>query len=261
MDRAYASGAAGTPPAPPASPSIGYPQPANPGLGAPATRPGKYWYYMMTEEIRNVIAAAGLTPDQADVTQLGDAISAMIAGSATPTSIGTHTISIPAAALRPRSANGCAFLATTPGAAGQPDVDYLAFDGDAVEYAKISIPMPKGWNEGTVQAEFQWRRASGTGVANVVWGMRAVAVSDNDTPATNFGANATVTDDAKTTTANFSLSGKTGACTIGGAPVEGDMVMFEFFRLPTDAADTLTSVDAWLTSVRLTYTTAAATDA
>lgn len=82
MDRAYASGAAGIPPAPPASPSIGYPQQANPGLGAPATKPGKYWYYMITEEIRGVIAAAGITPDQADVTQLSDAISAMITAQA-----------------------------------------------------------------------------------------------------------------------------------------------------------------------------------
>lgn len=77
MDRAYASGAAGIPPAAPASPSIGYPQAANPGLGAPATKPGPYWYHMITEEIRGVIAAAGLAPDQADVTQLSVAITKM----------------------------------------------------------------------------------------------------------------------------------------------------------------------------------------
>lgn len=78
MDRAYASGAAGTTPAAPVTPSVGYPQAANPGLGAPATKPGPYWYYMITEEIRGVIAAAGITPDQADVTQLVDAILALL---------------------------------------------------------------------------------------------------------------------------------------------------------------------------------------
>lgn len=259
MDRSYLSGAAGTPPAAPAAPSVGYPQSANPGLGIPATKPGKYWYYMITEELRAVIAAAGITPDMEDVSQLSQAIAELVA--AAPNPVGPHTISIPAAALRPRATNGCAPLAVSAGAAGQPDVDYLAFDGDAAEYAKITIPMPKGWNEGMVKAEFQWRRASGTGAADVVWGMRAVAVSDNETPVTNFGSNATVTDDAKTTTANFALSGFTGDCTIGGSPAEGDLVMFEFFRLPADAADTLASVDAWLSSVRLTYTTAAATDA
>lgn len=36
------------------------------------------------QEIRNVIAAAGLTPDRTDVTQLGDAISAMISAAAPP---------------------------------------------------------------------------------------------------------------------------------------------------------------------------------
>lgn len=259
MDRAYLSGAAGTPPDAPAVPSVGYPQPSNPGLGVQATKPGKYWYYMITEEIRAVVAAAGITPDQGDVTQLAQAIAELVA--AGPNPVGPHTISIPAAALRPRSTNGCTPLAVSAGAAGQPDVDYLAFDGDVQEAAKITIPMPKGWNEGTVKAEFQWRRASGSGAANVVWGVQAVAVSDNETPVINFGSEATVIDDAKTTTANFSLSGFTGNCTIGGSPAEGDLVMFEFFRLPGNVDDTLASVDAWLTSVRLTYTTAAATDA
>lgn len=89
MDRAYASGAAGTPPAAPAAPSTGYPQAANPGLGAPATKPGPYWYYMITEEIRNVITAAGLTPGQTNVTQLSDAISAMIVAQAPQLPAGT----------------------------------------------------------------------------------------------------------------------------------------------------------------------------
>lgn len=256
MDRHLdASGAASAPTAPVNALGANvYPQ----GGMAPS-EPGPWWFHMVAEEMRNLIVAAGLTPDRGDLDQLAQAVAELVA--AAPNPVGPHTVSIPAGALRSRATNGCAPLAVSAGAAGQPDVDYLAFDGSAVEYAKITIPMPKGWNEGTVKAEFQWRRASGAGAADVVWGMRAVAVSDNDTPAANFGAAATVTDDAKTATANFSFSGFTGDCTIGGGPAEGDLVMFEFFRLPTDAADTLDGVDAWLTSVRLIYTTSAPTDA
>lgn len=89
MDRAYASGAAGIPPDAPVNPSVGYPQAANPGLGAPATKPGPHWYYMITEEIRKVISDSGLIPDHATPTQLSAAISAMIAAQAPQLPAGT----------------------------------------------------------------------------------------------------------------------------------------------------------------------------
>ena len=74
MDRAYKSGASATPPAPLVSPSMGYPQTGDPVSGAPTTKPGAYWHYMVTEELRAVIVAAGLTPDQGTVNQLLQAI-------------------------------------------------------------------------------------------------------------------------------------------------------------------------------------------
>lgn len=82
MDRAYLANAVGTPPAPPAAPSVGYPVGGDPAISQPATKPGKYWFYMMTEEIRGVITWAGMTPDQADVTQLRQAIVKLLAASA-----------------------------------------------------------------------------------------------------------------------------------------------------------------------------------
>jgi len=167
---------------------------------------------------------------------------------------GKSAVPVPVTAMSPRATNGCATLATTAGAANQPDVDYLAFDGAAKEYARFCMRMPKGWNEGTVTADFSWRRASGVGAANVVWGIRAVAVSDNETPAAAFGSDATVTDAASTTTANMNLSGETGACTIGGSPAELDLVFFEVFRDGAAGADTLDGVDAWLTEITLFVT-------
>jgi hypothetical protein len=167
---------------------------------------------------------------------------------------GKQAIPIPAVAITPRSANGCGALTFTAGAANQPDVPYLPFDGAAKEYAGFLMRMPKGWDEGPVTAAFSWRRASGTGAANVVWGIRAVAVSDNETPAVAFGSDATVTDAASTTTANMNVSGETGPCTIGGTPVEGDLVFFEVFRDGAAAGDTLDAVDAWLTEATLFIT-------
>lgn len=77
MDRAFASGAAGSAPAAPASPSIGFPTAGNPATSTPATKPGPYWYHMITEELRAVIVAAGLTPDHTELDQLATAIASL----------------------------------------------------------------------------------------------------------------------------------------------------------------------------------------
>lgn len=173
---------------------------------------------------------------------------------------GKTSFQFPAESLRPRATNGCAAIAYSTGAANQPDVGYLAFDGAAKEYATFAFRMPKSWNEGTVTASFTWRRASGTGAANVVWGIRALAVGDNESPVANFGSDATVTDDAKTTLANFSLSGETGACTVAGTAAAEDQLFLEVFRDGASGSDTLDSVDAWLTNVTLHITVDAFND-
>lgn len=174
---------------------------------------------------------------------------------------GVHTMNIPAASLRARAANGCAALATTNGAANQPDIPYLAFDGAAAEYATFGpFAFPKGWNGGTIKARFSWRRASGTGAANVVWGIRALSIGSNESPAQNFGTGATVTAAASTTTANFMWSSFTSDCTIAGTPAKGDMIFLEVYRDGASGSDTLNSVDAWLSDVELVFTTDARDD-
>lgn len=168
---------------------------------------------------------------------------------------GKRSIYLPAAALRPRVTNGCGTLATTTGASNQPDIDYLPFDGAAAEYAKAVIRMPTDWNASTLTAKFDWRRASGTGAANVVWGIRAVCVADNESPAANFGTGATVTDAASTTAANFNLSSETSACTVAGTPAAGELMFLEVYRDGASGSDSLDAVDAWLSGVVLYYTT------
>lgn len=85
--RKYKSGAVETPPPPLASPSIGYPTPGNEAIGLDATAPGAYWHYAISEEMRNVIVQAGLTPDYEDLTQFSQAIQSLIISNLLP--IGT----------------------------------------------------------------------------------------------------------------------------------------------------------------------------
>lgn len=168
---------------------------------------------------------------------------------------GKHSFFIPAAAFKPRITSGCAALTYSSGASNQPDVYYLAFDGAAAEYAGALVQMPVDWNGSTITAKFCWRRASGTGAANVVWGLRGLSVADAESPAANFGTGATVTDAASTTTANFNNSGETGACTLAGTPAAGELVFLEVYRDGASGSDTLDSVDAWLSGVTIFYTT------
>tara|TARA_R110002050_G_scaffold269917_1_gene412407 strand:- start:32018 stop:32782 length:765 start_codon:yes stop_codon:yes gene_type:complete len=81
--RNFEAGASLTPPALPLSASTGYPTGGDPSGAIPATKPGPYWFYQISEEMRNIILGAGLTPDDEDLTQVMTAISTLIA--ATPT--------------------------------------------------------------------------------------------------------------------------------------------------------------------------------
>ena len=74
MDRAYASGAAGAPPAAPVAPSIGYPTAGDPAVPIFPSKPGAWWYHMITEELMAVIAAAALEPAYNTLAQLRDAL-------------------------------------------------------------------------------------------------------------------------------------------------------------------------------------------
>jgi len=81
-NRNWKSGASGTPPTAPVSPSAGYPQPGDPAGPTPATKPGAFWYHKIGEELRAVQVDGGITPDDTSpLTQVRDAIRAMIAAS------------------------------------------------------------------------------------------------------------------------------------------------------------------------------------
>src|SRR5574341_973429 len=96
MDRVYKSGGSAGAPAAADNASGPYPTAGNPSGGVPATKPGPFWYHMITEEIAQVILAAGLALNKNALTQLRDAIptvanagragSVFLHGSSTPPS-------------------------------------------------------------------------------------------------------------------------------------------------------------------------------
>lgn len=206
--------------------------------------PGASRFATLAEAIAGALTNVGITPDTLKgVARL----------------MGYETISFPAGSLRPKATNGCAGIGTVAGAANQPDDDYLAFDGSATEYAKGSTIMPKSWDAGAIYALFVHRRASGTAAANVVLGLKARCFGDNESHAQDFGSGATVTAACSTTTANWKISGITGACTVAGSPAGGKKMAFEFYRA-AGGSDTLTGVDCWISEAAILYKTSSPND-
>lgn len=173
--------------------------------------------------------------------------------------LGKHAVPVMAGAIAPSVSGGCAALAAVASAANQPDIVTLDFDATTVEYAQFAIPMPKSWDEGTITAQFRWSHASTTTNFGVVWGIQAVAVSDDDAIAVAFGTAQTVADTGGTTN-DLYVTAETAALTVAGTPAAGDTVFFRVYRLSTDGSDTL-AIDARLHSVVLFLTTNAGTDA
>ena len=168
---------------------------------------------------------------------------------------GKQAIWVPAASMTPRTTNGPAPDNTQLGNGIMRST--IDFDGTTQEFAQFSIAMPKGWNESTVTAQYLWTATSGSG--SVVWGLRGVAISDDDLMDASFGTNVQTTDTLIATT-DLHISAESSAVTIAGSPAENDWVVFEVNRVPADASDTL-AADARLIGVRLFITTNAANDA
>lgn len=185
--------------------------------------------------------------------------SAYVAVTADVDTRGKQAIYIPAAAIAPSVAGGCAALAKIASAASQPDISTLDFDPTTQEYAQFSLVMPKKWNEGTVTFKAHWSHAATTTNFGVVWDLQAVAVGDDDAIATAFGTAQTSTDTGGTTNDLYN-SPESSAITVGGSPGAEEMVFFRLSRVTGNGSDTM-AVDARLHGITLYITTDASTDA
>jgi hypothetical protein len=128
MDRVWKSGAVGAPPVLDNA-SAGYPVAGNPGTGTPATKPGPHWYHMVTEELLALIATAGVAFDKAVLTQLRDAVYAIVRGVVQVTAVtGTQNNFAVTAARRVIVRCSNASLVTFTGfAAGQDGDEILIY--------------------------------------------------------------------------------------------------------------------------------------
>lgn len=170
---------------------------------------------------------------------------------------GLQTIGVPAGAIAPRTTTG-AGPSTLETATNRVVYRSVDFDATTQEFAQFVVPMPKGWNEGTVTYQVLWTHPATTVNFGVVFGMSAVGFGDTDAGDAAFGTVVTVTDTGGTTNAVYH-SPVSGALTVAGA-AENDLVIFQLQRNPADASDTL-AVDARVIGVKIHFTINAATDA
>lgn len=188
-------------------------------------------------------------------------ISMMAGGNAGAVMQGKHSFFVPAKSFKPRTTNGCAPLATEQTTTNRIMYEGLDFDGAAAEFACLLTRMPKHWNLGPISFAVVWRPMGGSGTEGVVWTLAGVAMSDGDAYDAAYGTAVNVTDNRLSSSTVIHQSDESSAVVIAGAPAVGDYIALQLGRLPTDAADTLTSIDARFLGMMIFYTVDKANDA
>lgn len=166
---------------------------------------------------------------------------------------GRQSIPIRAAGMRPRASNGCAALAALETATNKVNYQTLDFDGTTQEFAQFSTTMPKSWDEGPMQFIPVWTTGGGGTVAQgVVWGIQAIAFGDGDSLEAAWPAEVKSTDALLSTTAAIVHTGPmSGDFSANGTPQPNDDVYFQVSRMPGDAGDTMSGIDARLLGILL----------
>lgn len=162
---------------------------------------------------------------------------------------------IDAASMIPRITNGPS-RGFTEQTTNKNNHETLDFDATTQEFAQFKWRMPKSWNLGTITFIPIWTAASGSG--GVVFGLAAVATSNDDALDVAFGTAQISTDTL--ILANDEHEGpESSVITIAGTPASGDLVTFQINRTVADAGDTL-GVDARLFGIILIYAVNAGSD-
>lgn len=205
-----------------------------------------------------IVIGQGASGTTDNFVQLGN--SSVTAGAIGPTGImlqGKRMTPVMASAMKPSTTSGASAVTWAETATNKVMLGYIEFADAVTSYAHFSIPMPKSWNESTMTFQFGWYSPTATG--NVVWGVQAVAVSDDDLLDAAWGTEQTVTDGV-TVANDMLISAETPALTAGGTPVENDHVFFRVYRKGADASDTAAGV-VRLLWVRAFFTYNAGNDA
>ena len=166
--------------------------------------------------------------------------------------VGRETIWLPAHSWIPATTNGPA-LGQTETASNAVNFKTLDFDQTTSEIAWFPVEMPKNWDEGVIQAKFQWTASTGSGT--VTWGIQGVSISNDGAIDTAPGTAQTVTD-TLLATGDIHTTSETSDITLAGTPAEGDVTFLKIYR---DISDSL-SGDAKLIGVHIYINTNAAND-
>jgi hypothetical protein len=144
------------------------------------------------------------------------------------------------------------------GASDQPDTNYWTFDPTTEQAIWLKVRLPKSYNNGTFTFQVHWWHPTAA-TFDVVWSCRAVAFSNGDALAANYGTAQTSIDSGATASTQY-VSPESSAITIAGTPAAGDLIFIELRRKPADGSDTL-NVGAGFYGARIQITTNADTDA
>lgn len=152
-------------------------------------------------------------------------------------------------------------LTTKPAASGTneygattTELDYFAFDGGSTEERiQFKLAMPENWDRGIIKAKFFHSSATSSSTNDTVeWGIKGVAIGDDDAINVSFGTPQVITDTMLNDNgADMQVTSATPAITIGGTPALADIVAFEIYR-NTDGTDSMAE-DAWLFGAWIQY--------
>jgi hypothetical protein len=183
-----------------------------------------------------------------------------------PSPIGKQTIWVPASAMYPLTAGGCAPLAQAQMNATtnyRPEIVTLDFDDTTFEVAQFSVSFPKSWDrQKTITYRVYWSTTNTTSTSGCSWGLQAVTVADGGNLYLGMPQAIVINDQHQPTSGTgdlLNISGVSASINITGTVTLESLIYFNISRLPNDSQDTL-SGDARLHGIKLYYNTNAAND-
>lgn len=134
----------------------------------------------------------------------------------------------------------------------QKAIAYIPFTTAVDTFATAKFKLPRTYDLGTMTAVINWMAPSGSG--NVVWGISAVAVSDDEAISTAFGTEVVLTADTFTVADDSLDTARSSDITIGNTPADADTIYLKIQRRGADGGDTFTG-EAQLLGVWIEITT------
>ncbi|MGE4292401.1 MAG: hypothetical protein AB7E32_09340 [Desulfovibrio sp.] len=247
----------------------------NPATGTPATVVTADWLNGIQEELVHVITQAGITLDGEDLTQVYQAIAAMIADGVpdlsaliehlTDTSDPHDTITT----LDARTVYDTAYIgggAMTPSltAGAIPSVaedtssalsrSVMLFGSAADSSAGMAFPMPGNWDPATpVKARLFWTAPGGSAGDDIGFTLAARSLANDDALDQALGT-AVILSDQLIAAGDLHISAASAALTVAGTPAAGQMLRLRLTRDVSSGASPL-SEDVQVIGLQIQYAT------